>query len=154
MQYDYISLILAVELSVRLTDKTADCNSGQLEILDHAGEWRKVCLDHWNQDDAAVACRQLGFHHFQNSSNGKYLFEYATYSMQSVFTSGAVSNSSSNAVAILSTNCTGDEFHLQSCDSFHLLNSNTCDSGQNVILGCVGKFSSQYVYFHAKIVAF
>ena len=56
-----------------------------------------------------------------------------------------IAASSSSSVAVLSTNCTGDEFHLQGCDSFQLLHSNTCDSQQTINLGCVGKFSRVYV---------
>ena len=34
--------------------------SGLVEVL-HDCEWRSVCDDYWTNDDADVACRQLGF---------------------------------------------------------------------------------------------
>ena len=33
---------------------------GLLEVC-YDGEWRSVCDDYWNDVDANVACRQLGF---------------------------------------------------------------------------------------------
>lgn len=68
-------LFLTVELSIRLVDDITDSNSGYLEILDHAGDWRRVCLDNWNPADSMVACRQLGYQQLQsNTSTGEHFF--------------------------------------------------------------------------------
>ena len=70
---DIYILLLTVELSIRLVDDKTDSNNGYLEILDHAGDWRRVCLDNWNQADSVVACRQLGYQQLQsNTSTGKH----------------------------------------------------------------------------------
>jgi hypothetical protein len=113
---------------------------GHLEILDQGGAWRRVCWDNWSQDNAMVACRQLRYKQLVNTTyDGElYAIMVLLYTV-SLFLSAAQSTSSSVAVAVASTNCTGDEFHLQSCASFQFQQSNLCTSGQNVMLTCVGK---------------
>lgn len=54
---------------------------------------------------------------------------------------GIEAQPTSNVVASPSTDCTGDEFHLQSCSSFQFQQRNMCTSGQTVVLTCVGKYS-------------
>ena len=34
---------------------------GRVEVCSDMGAWNKVCSDHWDNNDAIVVCRQLGF---------------------------------------------------------------------------------------------
>ena len=52
------------DIDIKLVNGT-DPYSGLINVL-YGGEWRFVCGDHWTNEDAEVACRQLGF-----STDGK-----------------------------------------------------------------------------------
>ena len=45
---------------MRLAGNGNGVNSGRLEIY-HAGEWGTICQTGFDDIDASVACRQLGF---------------------------------------------------------------------------------------------
>ena len=135
------SCILTVEYSLQLVDGSSSGDHGYLEILDQGGVWRRICSDSWNQDNAMVACRQLGYQQLVNTSyGGHYTVVILLHAIKlSFFISAGIAAQSTSSVVVASTDCTGDEFHLQSCISFQFQHNNLCTSGQNVMLTCVGK---------------
>ena len=46
--------------AVRLTGQGSDSSQGRLEIY-HDGRWGTVCDDGFENVDASIVCRQLGF---------------------------------------------------------------------------------------------
>ena len=47
------------ELAVRLVN--GNSSSGRVEVRRGGGEWGTVCDDEWDDNDATVVCRMLGF---------------------------------------------------------------------------------------------
>ncbi len=54
-----IRIATCSENAVRLADG-ADSAQGRVEIC-RDGDWRSICFDSWDFNDAQVVCRQLGF---------------------------------------------------------------------------------------------
>ena len=48
-------------------------NEGQVEIF-HDGVWHAICDADWNDNDAAVVCRQLGFR-YMNYTGVYFMFK-------------------------------------------------------------------------------
>lgn len=98
-QTPYITCIKSLQLvGIRLKDKAA----GALSIavnFGHTSNWYSICGKNWDDKDAVVACKQLGYNSGRAaySIKGKYV-DYSTY----MFTDFA---------------CTGSESKLKECSS-------------------------------------
>ncbi|MBI5546995.1 MAG: hypothetical protein HY901_24200, partial [Deltaproteobacteria bacterium] len=91
-------------------------DSGLLEVY-HAGSWRAVCDDHWDQRNAWVACRQM----FGSAASGTY---------------GAARMGPHGAFWMDEVVCTGDEPRLSACP-FAGWGNHDCANGEWVLLSCM-----------------
>ena len=99
---------------------------GNVFMTNSAGFYGPVCDDGWTQQDAAVACRSLGF-----------TGDYAVATTNSLF--GDVPST----FAMDNVACTGSEASLQDCP--HLLTDN-CVASEGAGVRCLPGRTSLYYY--------
>jgi deleted-in-malignant-brain-tumors protein 1 len=95
---------------------------GRVEICND-GRWGTVCHDHWGDNDARVACRQLGF-----SSNG------AT-PIRSGFMNGFWRCTAWDGIWLDDVRCTGRENQLIDCPA-NPIGSHNCNHGKDAGVRC------------------
>ncbi len=59
----------AIRLPVVRENTTCGFKSGRIEICNDDGVWKTICDSDWTRNDAAVACRQLGYSTIGELSN-------------------------------------------------------------------------------------
>eukprot|EP00794_Sanderia_malayensis_P005465 gene5465-6148_t len=59
--------VTSMKIRLLSSDTKGYISHGYLEIL-HQGRWGAICADDWDDEDAYVACGQLGYPNFKNSS--------------------------------------------------------------------------------------
>ncbi|XP_022081555.1 deleted in malignant brain tumors 1 protein-like isoform X2 [Acanthaster planci] len=91
-------------------------NEGRLELLLN-GEWGTVCDDSWGQEEAQVACRQLGFPSAIEA------------------TSGASFGEGVGTIHLDNVECTGSERNLLSCQH-NEIGENDCGHGEDAGVIC------------------
>ena len=95
---------------------------GRIEVCFN-NTYGSVCHDSWNEPDAQVACRQLGF-----SSNGASAFGNSHY------------NSSFGPIYLDNVQCEGNETSLMECK--HNRSIHQCDHTEDAGVSCTGMLSS------------
>jgi len=100
-------------------------SAGRVEV-NYNREWGTVCNDGWDDTDAGVVCRQLGF-----GSSGT-----ATY-----FSQG------SGSIWLDSITCTGSESTLVSCGNLGVGVIRNCSHSRVAGANCSGT-QGVYVYYH------
>ena len=115
----YISSVVYAD-SIRLLNGTSQC-SGRLEVNSNQSnfQWSSVCQADFDQQDAEVACRELG-------CGAPLALQGALY--------GKVETSS----WVKDFHCGGHELALLECGGSQLTQDN-CSTGQPVGLTCSGK---------------
>uniref|UniRef100_A0A1X7VPG7 Deleted in malignant brain tumors 1 protein n=1 Tax=Amphimedon queenslandica TaxID=400682 RepID=A0A1X7VPG7_AMPQE len=132
------SLFFNVAFAQQCTDGTVRLTSGStygaVEVCLN-GEWGSICRDFWNNEDASVICRQLG---------------YSPY--------GAIGSSttyySSHAAAhkMIDVNCTGAETNIVNCP-YNGYSSYSCSTGRDANVFCaVGVSSSSCTSGSVRLV--
>ena len=92
-------------------------NEGRVEV-NYNGEWGTVCDDGWDDTDAGVVCRQLGF-----GSSG-------TAIRSAGFGQG------SGSIWLDSVTCTGNESTLASCGHLGVNVTRSCDHSNDAGVRC------------------
>lgn len=92
-------------------------NEGRVEVYTH-GQWGSICNRGWTQEDAKVACKQLGYGDAYN------------------FRPYAPTRSYGAVVTMSEVSCSGDEVRLKDCA---YITSSACDPLEGVevvVMGC------------------
>ena len=95
--------------------------------VNYNGEWGTVCDDGWDDTDAGVVCRQLGF-----GSSGTAI-------------GSAGFGQGSRPIWLDSVTCTGSELTLASCGHLGVGVTRDCNHSNDVYIMCTGKFSEIYL---------
>ena len=99
---------------LRMVDGTSP-NRGRLEVM-HNGRWGTVCDDYFGQNDARVACRQLGW----SEPSGNYQYD---------------ATGGSGSIVMDNLDCGGDEPRLDAC-RFNGWGIHNCVHSEDVGLIC------------------
>ena len=94
-------------------------NEGRVEV-NYNGEWGTVCDDGWDDIDAGVVCRQLGF-----GSSGTAI-------------GSAGFGQGSGSILLSGINCTGDELTLAGCGHYGVNLTRACSHVQDAGVRCSG----------------
>ena len=108
-------LLCFSDASVRLVDGTNE-REGRVEII-YQGIWGTICDDGWDDIDATVVCRELGF------LNGNA-------------TRGAQFGSGTGPVWLRQVNCLGSESKLSHCIHSGAGNVGNCSHAQDAGVQC------------------
>ena len=104
--------------SIRLVGGSS-YNEGRVEVY-YNGEWGTVCDNGWDDTDAGVVCRQLGF-----GSSGTAI-------------GSAGFGQGSGLVWLDSVICTGSESSLASCGHLGVIVSGSCSHSKDAGVICSG----------------
>ena len=115
--YNCSQLPFILDASVRLVDGTNE-REGRVEIM-YQGIWGTICDDGWDDIDATVVCRQLGYSH-------------GVAKRQAQFGSGT------GPVWLRRVNCLGNESKLSHCIHTGAGNTLGCSHAQDIGVQCSG----------------
>ena len=122
--YSYVCVLYLIEHAVRLVGGSSYIQ-GRVEVY-YNGEWGTVCDDGWDDTDAGVVCRQLGF-----GSSG-------TAIRSAGFGQG------SGSILLDSVFCTGSEPILARCGHLGINVTRSCSHVEDAGVICSG-YQSMYI---------
>ena len=108
---------MCIGLLVRLVGGSS-YNEGRVEV-NYNGEWGTVCDDGWDDTDAGVVCRQLGF-----GSSGTAI-------------GSAGFGQGSGSIWLDSVTCTGSESTLASCGHLGIGVTRNCSHFEDAAVTCL-----------------
>ena len=94
------------------------------------GEWGTICDDYWNNADAEVVCRQLGY-----LSNGALALSYAHF------------GSGNGPIILDDVQCHGLEVYITDCPNAGYYQHN-CGHSEDAGVHCPSKPCDAYTYIH------
>ena len=109
----------------------ANPSEGRLEVF-YDGEWCTVCDDYWNEEEADVACRQIGF-------VGGSVEDWDRF-RNSFFPPGA----EDQTIALDDVTCTGSESELAECRNRGWGRAN-CNHNEDVGVRCIRNSEGPYI---------
>ena len=111
-------MICHLDIPVRLVSGSS-LNEGRVEV-NYNGEWGTVCDDGWDDTDAGVVCRQLGF-----GSSG-------------TSTGLASFGQGSGPILLSSITCSGNEPSITNCAHLGLNITSSCSHSEDAGVICSG----------------
>ena len=102
------------------------------------GTWGTICSDFFDDNDAMVLCRQLGYSTLGNKELNICVCSINYFHCSSGAQSmGNVSGESVLPFHIIDLNCTGDEESVWDCPSNALLSQYSCNQNNDAALSCL-----------------
>ena len=117
--------VYSAGVTVRLVGGSSN-NEGRVEV-NYNGEWGTVCDDGWDDTDAGVVCRQLGF----GSSGTSYI--------------NAFFGPGSGPIWLDNIACNGNESTLASCGHLGVNITRNCSHNEDIGIRCIGTQGIIYV---------
>ena len=107
---------------MRLVNTAGNCDvmEGRVEIF-HQGQWGSVCDNGWNDNDARVVCRELGF--LENVGEARVHLEHGA---------------GSGRIFLDDVQCAGSEMRLSEC-SASPVGSHNCGHNNDAGVSCEGQ---------------
>ena len=124
------------DVNIRLVGGSS-YNEGRVEV-NYNGEWGTVCDDGWDDTDAGVVCRQLGF-----GSSGTAI-------------GSAGFGQGSGSIWLDSVTCTGSELMLLNCSHLGVGMIENCSHLNDAGVRCngtQGMFTFIQIYMHALFLS-
>ena len=126
-----IIYLLSTDAEIRLAGGS-NVLQGRVEIM-YQGIWGTICDDGWDDNDATVVCRELGYSH-------------GNATRQAQFGSGT------GPVWLRQVGCNGSESKLSHCTHTGASNTPGCSHAQDVGVQCYG-VKGLYPNLHIYIVS-
>jgi len=115
-----------IDIAVRLVGGSS-YNEGRVEV-NYNGEWGTVCDNGWDDTDAGVVCRQLGF-----GSSGTVI-------------GSAGFGQGSGSIWLDSVMCTGSESRLAHCGHLGINVTRSCSHAEDAGVRC-DRSQGTYMYY-------
>ena len=126
-----INTIHFTDIPLRLQGPSRDYGVGRVEIF-YKGQWGTVCNDHWDLNDATVACHQLGYKYGNDISIGRLV------------------PAGFGEIWLNDVECTGREQNLSSC-SHSGWGNNDCNHHGDAGVECFSTGKSLYFIADVEI---